>query len=326
MKKLLGIVSLAALALGAFAETPKPLQSFVDKLSSSDSVSAKYTVTATDGSSDSYTVVLAKSGMARIETPERVLTSDGDTITVLIRKTGQYFKKPYSKDEISKMLKGDALIIWASFLENTALTSKTATAKAAVKRKGKDMTPVDVVLDGKGKVLTLLFEKTKGDLGQATLAVKSAKGTNTRVIDLESLKFGDVVSADTVAMKLPGNAKEISEEDLIASTWYTSLDEALEVAAATDRPILVDFFATWCGPCKMLDAQVFSTSSFKDFSKGFVLCRIDVDEQPDIAQKFNIEAMPTTIVLNSSGSELGRFLGFMPAAEYISEVKKISGK
>jgi thioredoxin 1 len=73
-----------------------------------------------------------------------------------------------------------------------------------------------------------------------------------------------------------------------------------------DLPIILDFHATWCGPCKMLAPHL---QAIQNKYKGkLVIYRIDVDKEPVLAQRFNIQAMPTMIFMGnktSFKSELG---------------------
>ena len=63
-------------------------------------------------------------------------------------------------------------------------------------------------------------------------------------------------------------------------------------------PILVDFFATWCGPCKMLAPVLEEISNERE---DVVIVKIDVDEEPGLAQAFGVQVIPTLFVVTKEG-------------------------
>ncbi len=69
---------------------------------------------------------------------------------------------------------------------------------------------------------------------------------------------------------------------------------SFEQAIAGDKPVLVDFFATWCGPCRMIAPIVEEIASA--FDGRAVVGKVDVDEEPGIAQRFGVMSIPTLIV------------------------------
>lgn len=70
---------------------------------------------------------------------------------------------------------------------------------------------------------------------------------------------------------------------------------SFEQAVAGDKPVLVDFFATWCGPCRMIAPSVEEIATV--FDGRAVVGKVDVDEEPGIAQRFGVMSIPTLIVL-----------------------------
>lgn len=77
----------------------------------------------------------------------------------------------------------------------------------------------------------------------------------------------------------------------------------------TDRMVLVDFYATWCGPCKSL-APILEKLE-KDFAEKIVLLKANVDDNQISAQKFQVDRIPM-VVLFKNGQPAGSFTGFSP--------------
>lgn len=85
----------------------------------------------------------------------------------------------------------------------------------------------------------------------------------------------------------------------------------------TDRTIIVDFFATWCGPCKMLIKELEKAS--KEVDDYFL--KVDIDEAQLLARKYNVKSVPT-LILFKNGIEQERKSGFMPASEILAFLNK----
>lgn len=83
-----------------------------------------------------------------------------------------------------------------------------------------------------------------------------------------------------------------------------------------DKKVVVDFYATWCGPCRMFEPVFEEASKENDFS--FV--KLDVDKYSDIARKYGVMSIPT-IILFENGNEVKRFTGFMSKEEFVDFLK-----
>ena len=82
-----------------------------------------------------------------------------------------------------------------------------------------------------------------------------------------------------------------------------------ETIENTSKPVLVDFYADWCGPCKMM-APIIEELSFEMGDKAD-FCKINVDDAEDIAISLGIDSIPTIIIFKS-GSEAARSVGLVP--------------
>jgi thiol-disulfide isomerase/thioredoxin len=99
-------------------------------------------------------------------------------------------------------------------------------------------------------------------------------------------------------------------------------EAGVALASQTNKPMLIDFTATWCGWCKKLEQDVFSNKDMIALSQRFVCIRVDGDGRTDLTSRFGVDGYPTTLVLGSSGGELHRAVGYMPLAKYVAEVKQ----
>lgn len=99
-----------------------------------------------------------------------------------------------------------------------------------------------------------------------------------------------------------------------------NLNNFNEEITNTDKLVLVDFFATWCGPCKMLAPIV---SEIADtYSDKIKVCKVNVDENQELAQKYNIMSIPT-LVFFKNGNAVKSSVGFCSKSELENMVNEL---
>ena len=85
----------------------------------------------------------------------------------------------------------------------------------------------------------------------------------------------------------------------------------------SDKPVIVDFWAAWCGPCKMLSPVVDQLAEELD---GVKVGKINIDEQMDLAEKFNVSSIPCVVTFKN-GEEVGRSVGLAPKQKLVDLLK-----
>ena len=99
--------------------------------------------------------------------------------------------------------------------------------------------------------------------------------------------------------------------------------EILDRADAADQPVLIDFTATWCGPCKLLDVMVFTEKAVISELAGVVTFQVDIDkpEYSRVKENFAIEVVPTVVWCDQQGREIDRFTGYVSSVQFLEIVR-----
>lgn len=99
-----------------------------------------------------------------------------------------------------------------------------------------------------------------------------------------------------------------------------TVDDFDEVVSGSDKPVLVDFYAEWCGPCQAAAPILEEISD--DYIDDLVVAKVDIDDQAELAKRFDVLSIPTVILFNE-GEEVDRKIGFGGRAGYEELIKKV---
>ena len=98
------------------------------------------------------------------------------------------------------------------------------------------------------------------------------------------------------------------------SAIQVNKDNFQEVVLNSDKPVLVDFWASWCGPCRMVAPILEEIANERSDVK---VCKINVDEEPELAGRYNVMSIPTLLVVKE-GQVDNQAVGARPKSQLLS--------
>jgi len=100
--------------------------------------------------------------------------------------------------------------------------------------------------------------------------------------------------------------------------WLYDLEAGRQTAAQQDRLLFVEFYSPTCGVCTRMDRDVFSQESVVEALADFVPVKLDVGTHQDLAASYGVLAVPTLIVMDSQGTLIARYVGYLEPDELIA--------
>ena len=142
-------------------------------------------------------------------------------------------------------------------------------------------------------------------------------GPNGKIIarNLRGEALGDKL-ADEFGMTAPGKGVNFNEGK--------TFSEVLALAKKEGKPVFVDCYTSWCGPCKMMANKEFPKKEAGDyFNKKFVCWKVDMEkgEGVELAKRYDVNAFPTFLILDADGNLTGRCVGAAGITDFIKKVE-----
>ena len=103
--------------------------------------------------------------------------------------------------------------------------------------------------------------------------------------------------------------------------------EALSLSKSTGKPIFIDAYTVWCGPCKYMDKRVFSSPEVgKYFNEHFINLKIEMEqntEAPEVARRFRVMSYPTMLFIDGDERLLNKQIGAVDGVVLIDQAKSV---
>ena len=145
-----------------------------------------------------------------------------------------------------------------------------------------------------------------------------------------------ILTAITAAVTLVGTAcgrsepaqtavaETITNHGTVTVEWEKDLPAAIERAQSEGKPVLVNFYADWCVWCKRLESTTLRDAKVAALlSDRVVPVNLDVDgDGRELSNQYRVDGLPTVLVLDASGREIGRIPGYMPPTGFLEKVEE----
>lgn len=121
----------------------------------------------------------------------------------------------------------------------------------------------------------------------------------------------------------PAAAGTITTHETTSVRWEKDFSSALERARKENKPVLVNFYADWCVWCKRLESTTLRDGKVASMLQNqMVPISLDVEgDGRELSNQYRVDGLPTILVLDGEGRELGRIPGYMPPAGFLEQVQ-----
>ena len=145
---------------------------------------------------------------------------------------------------------------------------------------------------------------------------------------LASLALLGLLAAPLALSGAPARAKP-AKKQIAKVNWQPSYAAAMKAAKRSGKPLFIDFYTDWCGPCKYLDQTTYRDAKFVAYSRGWVMVKVNPEKSEmgrRLFDKYKLSGYPSMVFTDARGKKHGEAVGAYPVELLIPEMKKAAKK
>ncbi len=104
--------------------------------------------------------------------------------------------------------------------------------------------------------------------------------------------------------------------------WEDSFEGAMQKARAQNKPILIDFYADWCGPCKLMDERVYPDRQVIAQSRNWVTVKVNGEKRPDVMGAYGLNGYPTLVFAHGNGQPMKIVTAYQDAPQLVQSMQE----
>ena len=151
------------------------------------------------------------------------------------------------------------------------------------------------------------------------VAIAAWSGEAPQLVDLTQRDGASRAGAPHAGAATSPNALAVMPKEI---RWEDTFEGAMQRARTEGKPILIDFYADWCGPCKDMEAHVYPDSDVIAQSQNWVTVKVNGEKRPDVMQAYGINGYPTLLFAQSNGKPVASTTGYMDAPQLVQTMQE----
>ena len=130
-----------------------------------------------------------------------------------------------------------------------------------------------------------------------------------------------IISLLVLGLSIHTLTSKETESNTSSIQWGNDLNQAMEEAKKSNKTIFIDFYADWCSYCGEMDEEAFTDPQVVEkLTQNYVLLKVDVDKNPGLSSKYKAYSLPTMVIVDSSGNEIKRIIGYQTPEQLLSQI------